>query len=134
MVANGAVGAPGRPVKLAGDAPFHAHSDAVDLDIPVKRSAKVVVPVFVCGGARDDTRVHKCGQTERGVDSMLLNNLIIEPPKFLSTVSLAQCINKQEGRPSSPKVPNSLGERIYTQTVSDIRSTNTNLPFMSVTD
>ena len=63
-VAYGAVGAPGRPVELAGDAPLHAHSNPVYLDVPVERRAKVIVSVLVGGGSRYHPGVHKGCQAE----------------------------------------------------------------------
>ena len=63
-VADGAVGAPWRPVELTGDAPLHAHRYPVDFDIPVEGRAKVVVSVLVGGCARDHPGVHEGRQTE----------------------------------------------------------------------
>ena len=50
VVANGAVRAPRRAIKLAGDAPLHPDGDAVDLHVAVQRRPEVVVPILV--GAR----------------------------------------------------------------------------------
>ena len=47
VVANGAVGTAGGPVKLAGYTPLHADGDAVDLHVAVERGSKVVVSVLV---------------------------------------------------------------------------------------
>ena len=58
------MGAPGRAVELAGDAPLHADRDAVDLHVPVERGPEVVVSVLVRGGPGDDAGVHECGQAE----------------------------------------------------------------------
>lgn len=54
MVAHGAVWAPRRPVELARDAPFHAHSDAVHFHALVERSAEVVLSVLVRRGYNDN--------------------------------------------------------------------------------
>ena len=58
-VADGAVGAPWRPVELTGDAPLHPHGDPVDLDVPVERRPEIVISVLVWAGSRYDARVHE---------------------------------------------------------------------------
>ena len=40
---------PWRAVELAGDAPFHADRDAVDLNVSIERSTEVIVAVLVEG-------------------------------------------------------------------------------------
>lgn len=52
-VADAAVGAARGPVELAGDAPLHAHRDAVDVDVFVEGRAEVV-PFVVLGGSCDN--------------------------------------------------------------------------------
>jgi len=47
VVADGAVGAPRRPVELARHAPLHPDRYPIDLDISVEGCPKVVVPVLV---------------------------------------------------------------------------------------
>ena len=63
-VADGAVGAPWRPVELTGDAPLHAHRYPVDFDIPVEGRAEIVVAILVGGRSRDHTGVHEGCQAE----------------------------------------------------------------------
>lgn len=47
VVANGAVGAPRRPIKLASDAPLHPHRNPIYFYISVKRCPKVIVSVLI---------------------------------------------------------------------------------------
>ena len=63
-VAYGAVGAPGRPVELTGDAPLHSHCNPVYLDVPVERRAKVIVAVLISGRPWYHPGIHKGGQAE----------------------------------------------------------------------
>lgn len=63
-VAYGAVGAPGWPVELAGDAPLHAHCNPIYLDVPIERRAKVIVSVLIGGRSRNHPGVHEGCQAE----------------------------------------------------------------------
>lgn len=47
MITDTAMRATWRSIKLAGDAPLHAYSDAIDLDALVQGSSKVVLTFFV---------------------------------------------------------------------------------------
>lgn len=47
MITDTAVRATWRSIKLAGDAPLHTYSDAIDLDTLVQGSSKVVLTLFV---------------------------------------------------------------------------------------
>ena len=49
FIADGAVRTARRPVELASDAPLHPYCHSVDVDVLVKRSAEVIVLVFVRG-------------------------------------------------------------------------------------
>ena len=62
VVADRAVRAAGRSVKLTCDTPLHSDGDSVDLDVAVQWSAEVIVPVLVGAGPGYHSRVHECGQ------------------------------------------------------------------------
>lgn len=47
VIANGAMRTPRRSVELAGNAPLHANSDAVDVNVPVQGSAEIVFSILV---------------------------------------------------------------------------------------
>lgn len=50
MIADRAVGAAGRAIELAGDAPLHLDGDAIDLGILVEGGAQLLFAVFVGRG------------------------------------------------------------------------------------
>ena len=82
VVTDTAVRAARRSVELTSDTPLHTdleqgqthsqplrlfsftHRNTVDLDISIKRSSEVIVPVLIRAGARDDPRVHEGGHGE----------------------------------------------------------------------
>lgn len=47
MITDTAMRATWRSIKLAGDAPLHTYSNAIDLDTLVQGSSKVILPFFV---------------------------------------------------------------------------------------
>jgi len=47
MIADAAMRATWRSIKLAGNTPLHAHGNAVDLHALVQRSSEVILPIFV---------------------------------------------------------------------------------------
>lgn len=47
MIADTAMWATWRSIKLAGDAPLHAHGNAVDFYALVQRSSEIILPIFV---------------------------------------------------------------------------------------
>lgn len=62
MIADGAVGASGRTIELASDAPLHAHRNPIDVRVLVQRGPELVLTVLVrgsCKGTWDDECDHK---------------------------------------------------------------------------
>jgi len=90
VVADRAVAAARRSIELAGDTPLHPHCDPVDLNIPVERSTKIIVPVFVRTGSGYHPWVHEGGhgevdEDEEGDDTLEDGNSI---PVLLQNVPL----------------------------------------------
>lgn len=49
VIADGAVGASGRAIELASDAPLHAHRNPIDVRVLVQRGPELVLTVLVWG-------------------------------------------------------------------------------------
>ena len=68
--------APGRPVKLTCDAPFHAYSNPIYFNVSIQGGSEIVIPILIGGGAGYNPRVHEGCETKVHDDKNRQNALV----------------------------------------------------------